>query len=517
MLTHAAVLRRSHSAYGSRIAISSPSGLRLTHADLDLVTNRVANALLEKGLRPGDSVVWLNQNCVEYLIAYFATAKAGLMFSPLNYWLRPSELQPLYDLVDPRAVITSEDYRDTIDRLSGGRDVVRVLIGAQAEGWCAWDSLLDADPAAPVSEVSEDTPHEVIFTSGTTGQSKGVVRSQRKRIIDTLGAALTFQVNGDDHMVWFLPQFHIGGGAVPNQVLIQGGRVTVLPKFDPAALARAIADGATYMVGVPAHYNLLFESGALEGQATGSMRGCYVGGSVAGPKLFGLIRQHFPAADLIHGYGSTESGPHSIGIRGPLFEEKIRTSRHLGLPLGLPVPLSEVRVVGADGEDVPAGEPGELWVRSGAVMDGYLKQPDLTSRVLSPDGWLRTGDLVRRDQDGFFYMVDRLKDMIITGGENVFPREIEDVIATHPSVAEVAVIGVPDPIYEERVIALVRLLPNASAPDPADLIAMVRSQLAGYKTPKEVHFVDDFPRTATGKVAKTELRAAHGTVFQERG
>jgi fatty-acyl-CoA synthase len=234
-----------------------------------------------------------------------------------------------------------------------------------------------------------------------------------------------------------------------------------------------------------------------------------VGGSVATNELFAAIKDRFPNADLVHGYGSTESGPHTMALRGGEF------LAHYG-SLGLPVPGNEVRLVDAGGSDVAVGEIGELLVRSDTVMDGYYRREELTAGAFAPGGWLRTGDLLRRDDEGYFHLAGRAKELIISGGENVYPKEIEDVIAGYPDVAEVAVIGVPDPVYEERVVALVRLAPGAVPPPTDAVMAFVRARLAGFKTPKEVYLVDDFPRNAVGKISKPELRDRYGSVFGDR-
>ncbi len=506
MLTHRDMLRRCASAYGSRLALVGTDGARLTYRELDQVTEALAAGLIGAGLVPGDRVVWLNDNCMEYLLAYFATAKAGLVFCPLNYWLRVAELAELVQLLEPQALMTGAGYAQRLDGMAGTESVrVRVLVDGSRAGWTSWaDALQTAGSLAGVPN-DELALHEVIFTSGTTGAAKGVMRSQRKRIIDSLTAALAFQVRRTENLLFFGPQFHIGGASVPNQVLIQGGTATIV-RFDTERVAQAISDGATYVIGVPAHYHLLFEAGVLDRVDTSAMRGCYVGGSVASTALFHAISDHFPQADLVQGYGSTESGPHTIALRGREFLD------HPGT-LGLPVPGNEVRVVDRDGTDLDPGEIGELLVRSDSVMDGYFRRPELTGGVLSPDGWLNTGDLMQRDGDGYFRLAGRAKEMIISGGENVYPKEIEDVLSEHPAVAEVAVIGVPDPVYEERVIALIRRDPSAGAVDGEAIRQFVRARVAGFKTPREVHFVDDFPRTAMGKIVKSELARTWGSVF----
>lgn len=503
MLTHTDVLRRNASAYGSRVAITSEVGVDFTYAELEAATNTLAHALSAAGHGPGDRLVWFDHNSADFLIAYYATAKLGMTFTPLNTWLRPRELAPQIDLVKPSVIVAGADFVATLaadceNVATRGRFV---LGGQPSEGWGSWrEFAASGDPSsAPDVANDENRVHEIIFTSGTTGDAKGVMRTQRARILDSAFAALGYQLTREDHLLGILPQFHIGGGAVPNQLLLQGGRVTILRQYEPLAMAKALTTGVTYIVGVPAHYALLFESGHLDGVDTSGVKGCYVGGSAASPTLFEAIRANFPHAELVHGYGSTESGPHTMALRGEAFLQ------HFG-SLGLPVAGSEVRIVDADGHDAATDEVGELWVRSDSVMTGYLGRPDLTDAAFAPGGWLRTGDLVRRAADGYFALVDRVKDIIISGGENVYPREVEDVIASFPGVVEVAVVGQPDPLYEERVVAFVRVAKHTTGPDTAELIRYVRERLAGFKVPKVVHFVDDLPRTGTGKVAKPVLR-----------
>ena len=498
------MLRRNASSYGPRVAITSESGVDITYGELESLTNSLANALAGAGLRPGDRLAWLDRNSADFLIAYYATAKAGLTFTALNAWLRPRELAPQLELLAPSVVVAGASFAGTIDQATAGISIARRFVrdgSPPGAPWAAWeDFAASGDHAAPPPvENDEDRLHEIVFTSGTTGQSKGVMRTQRARILDSAFAALGYQLNRDDHLLGILPQFHIGGAAVPNQLLLQGGRVTILRQYDPLEMAKALDSGATYIVGVPAHYALLFESGHLNGVDTARVRGVYVGGSAATPTLFRAIQENFPGAELVHGYGSTESGPHTLALRGQAFLE------HFG-SLGLPVAGTEARVVTSDGTDAADDEVGELLVRSDSVMSGYLGRPDLTADAFADGGWLKTGDLVRRGSDGYFSLVDRAKDMIISGGENVYPREVEDVIATFPNIAEVAVVGAPDPLYEERVVAFVRLTDAALPFDEAELRAFVRERLAGFKVPRAVHVIDELPRTGAGKISKPQLR-----------
>jgi acyl-CoA synthetase (AMP-forming)/AMP-acid ligase II len=504
MLTIANTLATSARSYGTRPAVRFEDKSVLTHAELDEMSSALGAALSEKGIGKGDHTIWLAYNAAEYLLAYCATAKIGATFSGINHWLRPAEIRPVIELLQPAVVFCGPEFTATMESIY--EEIVpqplRITLGASTPGWLGFHEFLRSGSKQMASgDIGEDTVHEIVFTSGSTGQAKGVISTQRRRILDATRAALALQVSRNDHIMGFGPQFHIGGGSVPLTVLLQGGSCTIMSRFAPEAAARVIAaNGITHFGGVPAHYSLLAEAKAMEGADISTIRSCYVGGSSVTRHVFNTITSMFPGADIVHGYGSTETGPHVIMVRSANVAD-------LEGRLGLPVPGVEVRVVDAvSGEDAKADEIGEILVRSDSVMVGYFGRPDLTKSVIDDEGWVRTGALARRAEDGTFYFADRLKDMIITGGENVYSREVEDVLVSHPLIDEAAVIGLPDPVYEEQVVAFVRSAGSTGDLDPADVIAYVRQRLAGYKTPKRVVVVADFPRTPTGKIAKNELR-----------
>ena len=268
-----------------------------------------------------------------------------------------------------------------------------------------------------------------------------------------------------------------------------------------------IKAGATHIAGVPAQYAILFDSGLLDGVDVSRVRSCAIGGNGASPAQFMDIQRAFPNAELSHHYGSTESGI-ITAISGEEFMRRLSS-------IGRPAPGVEVRIVDDDDQDIPTGEVGEIVIRSDLVMSEYIRREDLTKAAFTTDGYLKMGDLAKRDDEGYLYIVGRKKDMIITGGENVYPKEVEDVISALGFVAEVAVVGAPDPVFEERVVAVVRVtdldeLDSESM--TATILEYVRTRLAGYKAPKNVFFVDDFPRNAMGKIDKVALRDRYETV-----
>jgi long-chain acyl-CoA synthetase len=502
VLTHRDVLRKLARAAGSRPAIFGRDASQLTFGQLDRLTDAVGAGLLHHGLRPGDNVVWLSRNSVEFFVLYFATAKAGLRFTPLNHWLRAEEHAAIIDLLQPRAVVVATTMTDRVDHvldLAGQRPKLRVCVGDPASGWMSWAELAASPGTLQGVPNDESSCHEVIFTSGTTGPPKGVMRSQRKRVLEAHYSALSWQIQDHDHLLMLGPQFHIGGPATPCQFLFQGGSVSVVD-FDPSAVAEAVDRGVTFISGVPTHFTTLFESGVFDRRDTRRVSACKLGGSSAPTAMFERVASMFPSAQICSGYGMTETGPHTLGVRG------VRPSQR-GV-LGRPVLGNELRVVGdatAGTAELPDGSVGELQLRSEFVFDGYYGNPELTARAFDGE-WLRTGDLVKHEPDGLFYLAGRSKDMIISGGENVYPTEVEDVIAAVLGVAEVAVLGVADELYVERVVAAVRLEPGTTT-TLDDIERTVRVRLAGFKCPRDMRLIAEMPRTGSGKIAKDQLRS----------
>lgn len=510
MLDYASLIRAAAGSYGSRIAVDDPHA-SYTFRQVHEVTSALAGGFRATGMAPGDAVIWLSPNTVTHPLAHWAAAKAGLVFSPLNYYLRPGELRAAADVVKPRMILAHPEYLDTIGPLADELGVeFRFLVDTDASHgpWRSWlDLHAEVDPDDDFGGHS-DALHEVIFTSGTTGQVKGAARTQRQRILEAMVSIIVNPQGKRAHVLRGSPQFHVGASTGPLQTLLQGGRTTFY-KFRPADMVEHIRAGITHIAGVPAQYSILFDSGLLEGVDTSGVRSCAIASNAAPPALIRQVHEAFPHAQLAHHYGSTESG----------MTTAITDQEFLDHPLsiGRTAPGVELRIVDVDGLDVADGEVGELWVRSEFSMTGYLRRDDLTADARTDDGFLRMGDLGRREDDGFVYIVGRKKDMIITGGENVYPKEVEDVIAELDFVAEVAVVGAPDPVFEERVVAVVRpVAPHADESDARaeTVVAEVRQRLAGYKAPKDVFFVDDFPRNALGKIDKVALRRQYEAVAQ---
>lgn len=501
MHDYAQLVRAAARSFPDRIAVEDDDGV-LTYRDLDEKSAAMAIRFRSLGLRAGDAVAWLSPNTASYPLAMIAAARLGLRISPMNFWLRDNELRDVLGVVRPRCVMAAADYASRLDPLCDEFDVaLRLGIDSDdtAPGWLPWSEAFDGSGQDFVDEDHHDSPHELIFTSGTTGQVKGAASTQGRRILDAESWLLGSPLDADSHLLAGAPQFHVGAQSLIAQVLISGGRLRVFP-FSVERLVELIASGGTHIVGVPAHFAIMFESGMLDFD-TAHVRTIMLGGNALPSVMSEQLREAFPEANISHVYGSTESGLITM-IAGDDF---IKRPTSIGrASVGV-----EVRIVDVDGAEVGVGEVGELTVRNRTHMLEYYRRPDLTAQAFTDDGWLRMGDLGMRDAEGFLYIVGRKKDMIITGGENVYPQEVEDVIRTDIEVLEVAVVSTPDPLYGESVVAVVRREPGDqvdAAEFGAALISAVKERLAGYKAPKYVVEVEDFPRNALGKIDKVRLR-----------
>jgi acyl-CoA synthetase (AMP-forming)/AMP-acid ligase II len=501
MQTYQEVLAAGREAYKDRVALQD-SSVSYTYRQLETTTELVATGLATLGMGVGERCAWLSPNTAEYLLAFFSTARTGLMFSPLNFWLAEAELEAQLRVLAPSCIFTTRDRVSQLSPLLDKLEVQhRILLDdvAPTDGWISWFDLREGQ-AKELPEVDSDLPHEIIFTSGTTGQSKGVVHSQRQRIQESQVVTRLIPHHEHAKVLRGSPQFHIGGIIGPLQTLLQGGTTTIY-KFNPREHAAFVESGIDYVAGVPAQYSIVTESGFLDGVDVSHVRACSVGGNGASISSFQRILQQYPNADLVHFYGSTESGL-VTAIHGQEFLENLRS-------VGRVAPGVELKLIGDDGQEVEPGEAGEICVRSPYVMKEYFRQPELTAETLD-GGFLRMGDYGRLE-GGYLYIVGRKKDMIISGGENVYPKEVEDVIEGHEEVLEAAVIGVPDTVFEERAIAYVIVKEdfNVTENTGENLRGFVRQHLAGYKVPSEFRFVQELPRNALGKVDKVVLRKEH--------
>jgi acyl-CoA synthetase (AMP-forming)/AMP-acid ligase II len=486
----------------------------VTYAELNRGVNRVAHALVARGVGHGDRVAVLGRNSLEYVQLYFALGKLGAMLVPLSFWHRTRELtytvadsEPGMIFVEPELM---EPIRPVIEETAHPMEFVALPSqdGDDAD-WAAFVAA-GASDEEPDAEVSPGDAHMILYTSGTTGQPKGAVLSHRRTVEDAFSMALSMGINSSDTFINYFPSFHVANWDHMKLYLLVGARTVVLREFDEDAVLAAIErHRPTIMLGVPTMFHSLLGHPQFKDTDISSVRLIYYG-AYDPSDVMQRTAEAFGALDgsaqLLHTYGLTEAGPFVC------FCPPDEVFAHWG-SIGRPCPGVEVALLDDDQNEVAVGEPGEICVR-GPRMTGYWRKPAESEAALAGD-WLHTGDMAVRDADGYFMIVDRKKDMIRSGGQNVYSKEIEDCLSLHDSVDEVAVIGLPDEVYEERICAVIVPMPSVEAGDELaeELKAYVRGSLAGYNCPKEVRFVEELPKNAVGKTQKHRLREQFGSTF----
>lgn len=462
--------------------VDHATGRDWTFAEVEAEAAGLAAALQARGLAPGDRVGVLSLNRAEVFVALFAARKAGLVLVPLNWRAPLAELAGLVAQVGCRALIHDSAHAPQAAALG-----LPCLAMADAGGF----GLPPADPAP--ARVDEDAPWYLLFTSGTSGRPKAVIQTARMAQAVAVNLAQAMGLTDAARGACALPLFHTAGinlFALP--LFLWGGHSHILPRPDPDALLALVVDArVTHLFAVPTVWQALADH--PQAARLTLLQGAASGGAPLAPGLAGKLAAH--GVTLRNGFGMTETGPTG-------FLADAATARSHPGSIGAPQLLTEARLDGvADG----AAGTGELLMRGATVTPGYFGDPDATA-VAFRGGWLHTGDVARRDAAGRYFIVDRIKDIFISGGENVAPAEVEAVLCAHSAVAEAAVIGVPDPRWGEVGVAFVVLRPGQGA-DPQALSDWCRERLAGFKVPRHIRLVDDLPRTASGKVRKAALRA----------
>ena len=463
-------------------------GIEYTYAQLDERVQRLSLALVRSlDIQPGDRVAHLGLNHADLFVLLFACARAGAILVPLNWRLTAAEHVFMIDDCTPKALFLDPEY---VEHAAAFPVRHRVVLDGMAD-------LLDVDPAHALPPVAPDAPVQISYTSGTTGRPKGAMLSQAGLTWNAVMSTAAHDITSDDHALTFLPMFHVGGLHIHSTpVLHAGGTVTVQRRFDPGEALAAIAKlKPTMVLSVPATSQAKI---AHPDFATTDVSGIRVFATGSSTVPAAVIRPWLDrGVTVTQVYGMTESGPVAICL-------PIHAADRVG-SCGKPVLHAQARIVDDDGNDLPVGEPGEIWVKSPSICVGYWNNPAATAETIT-DGWLHTGDIAHVDEDGFFFVDDRKKDMVISGGENIYPAELEDILHDCPAIAEAAVVGKPDPRWGEVPVALIVCRPGQTL-DAAGVMALFDGRLARYKLPREVRFVDALPRNVMGKVLKYELRA----------
>jgi long-chain acyl-CoA synthetase len=472
-----------------------------SYHDLNTMVEAVAGGLSELGLARGDVITLYASNSWEWVVSYYAIARLGAVINPVNTMLTPDEIDYVVNDCGARAIITSSDKAGAIMTVKGASAVKEIIsFGDELEdGAIAFEALLQSGQTAPIANDIDPTSLSTIgYTSGTTGHPKGAMQSHRAVIINSAMTSQLHMRGADDVMVSALPCPHVYGNVLMNGMMMFGCKLVLHKLFDPAAVMADIArHKATIFDGVPTMYMFVLNSPDFAGADLSSLTRCFVGGQTMPVATMQAVEEGFKVP-LIELWGMTEIA--GLGSTHPLYGDNKHGS------IGCAIPYCELRI--ADAEDasktMPRGEVGELMVRGPIVMMGYFGDEEKTRETLEPDGWMHTGDLGTMDEDGCVYIVDRKKDMILTGGYNVYPAEIERVLAAHPAVALAAVGKQDDEIRGEIAKAYVVLKEGATAEED-EMIAFCREKLAAYKCPRSIQFVADVPKTSTGKIMRREL------------
>ncbi|MCG7595190.1 long-chain-fatty-acid--CoA ligase [Mycobacterium sp. PSTR-4-N] len=471
----------------------------ITYGELDARSNQVAQAFAAMGVGRGDRVAFIDRNGAEFFEVMFGLAKLGAVGVPVNWRLAPAEMAHVLADCEATAVVVGADFFAHVEAIEAHLSRHVIAIGAHPR-WPAFDDWLHAHPATDPGVVTgPDDLVLLMYTSGTTGRPKGAMLSNANYVCKTRGVAGPWLLDPGAVSMAVMPLFHMAGSGWAFAGLWHGARTVVLRDVDPVAILDAIdTHRVTNMLVVPAVVRMLLDTPGIATADVSSLRIVVFGASPISDDVLRRGVERFGAV-FAQVYGMTETtGSITQLAASELSAETMRSC-------GTPYPWVQVRITDPDGLDVPTGAVGEVWTKSRQNMLGYWQNPEATAATLTPDGWLRTGDAGYLDARGRLYLHDRIKDMIVTGGENVYPAEVENVLMTHPDVADVAVIGVPDNRWGEAVKAVV--VPAAGAhPSEHALIDFARGHLAGFKLPKSVDFIDALPRNPSGKILKRTVR-----------
>ncbi len=486
---------------GDHVAISF-EGRDLTYAELDRRSDQVAGMLQALGVKPGDRVAWLGRPSEGWYELFFGAAKARACLAPINSRLAVPEIAFILGDSGADLFFVSAEFRAAAEAvlLQVERRIQLIDMGADP-GQSDYAHRRDSAPAPQLTPSLATDDVLQLYTSGTTGLPKGVRLSNRNysAFLELRHLIEGFSYGPDDTVLILMPMFHVAGTNISFAGLASGGRLVLHAEFKPMEALKAFEDErVAHAFLAPVMINVLLQTPGIETTDFSNLKTISYGASPISEAVLGAATQRF-GCGFVQFYGMTETtGAGTTLTPGEHRGELLRACGRSWASL-------ETRIADEAGHELPPGEIGEIEIRGPIVMEGYWNRPEATAETIRPDGWLRTGDAGFMNPDGYFFVHDRVKDMIVTGGENVYPAEVENAILGCPGVADAAVIGVPDERWGEAVKAVVVLAPGAT-PDPAAVIAYARERIAGFKAPKSVDFIDVLPRNPSGKVLRRELR-----------
>lgn len=471
----------------------------ISYRTLNEGANRVANGLRALGVGKGDVVSVYLPNCPEFFYTWFGIVKLGAVFGPVNAMFKGDEVRHVLSDSGAVVAVTSQALLDTIKAARGECPALRevICLEGQAPGAMAFEELMEQPPELEPVALARDDLTAIVYTSGTTGRPKGAMLSHFNYVWDTMAAVDVMPIQpGQDRLGLILPLFHVNAQLTSLSQLYVGGAVAMWERFSPSDFWETVQHyRPTTFSAVPTMLSILLAVPRPEGLDTSSLRYVICGAAALPLDIFERFEEAFDLR-ILEGYGLTEAT--CVSSLNPYWG--IRKVGSIGLPLrGQPM-----KIVDDNMNELPPGEFGEIVVKGPNVMMGYYNNPEATTETIV-NGWVRTGDIGYTDEDGYFFIVDRKKEMIIRGGENIYPREVEEVLFSHPKIAEAAVIGRPDPIWGEEVVAVIVLQPGQTL-TLEEVQEFCKERMASYKAPRQVEFREDLPKTVTGKVAKKALK-----------
>lgn len=482
-------------------------GQSITYQDLNTGCNQLANGLKDLGLTAGDHCMVMMPNSIRVITIYYALAKLGAVIVPVNFLFKKHELEHILSDSRPKAFIGAEPYLAEIQpAMQNALDPqLKIAIGAQEGGqFLELDSVLSSQENFELHPAQDDDSLTILYTSGTTGVPKGVMLTHANHASEArILAEMRGKLDPEVVVIGVLPLYHIYGiTSVINVSIYLGCTIELLPHFDPEKVFEVVqSEKQTILFGVPTMYNRLIQVASQNPPQKSSLKFCVSGGASL-PVEFLHRFEKLLGTKIFEGYGLTEA---PVCVENPYGKETKPGS------IGLPIPEFSAKIIDDEGKEVPPGENGELLIKGPGVMKGYMNRPDETNRTIR-DGWLHTGDIARMDEDNYIYIVDRKKDLVIRGGYNVYPREIEEVMYQIPEILEVAVFGIPHDDFGEEVAALVVLQEDARI-EPSEIREFVKQRVAPYKYPRVIKIVpDSLPKSGTGKILKKEIRKKFGDV-----